>query len=219
VSNSNKGATMAKATTTATVTAHNHALTRKSASPDGRTRTQKALELVATRGREVVGVRKLVQGGKAWVGDLYEALARPPMRAFGGQPLIIGAVTRDEYALYIPPGGRARMHGNDGVPRLITGPYKLALAPGERAVLVLGPIQIRAQVIDVEVAAPLLSPAIAGSGTRSPVRLVGWAALTAAAYATAMAVCSAFSPAPAKALEHGAMHRVLAPVLAKIATR
>jgi hypothetical protein len=218
VTNWNKGASMAKVSILPRAT--NTAVVQKSPRPVSvRTRTHKALELVATRGREVVGTRQILLGGKAWVGDLCEALARPPMRAFGGQPLIVGAVTRDEYALYVPPGGRARMHGANGVPRLITGPYKLSLAPGEHAVLVLGPIQIRAQIVDVQVSAPTLLPAIASAETRSHTRLIGWVALTAAAYATAMAVCSAFTPQPVKMLEHGAMERVHTPVLAKVAAR
>lgn len=217
MTNWNKGASMAKVSSIAR--AANTTVVQKRPRAIGRTSTHKALELVATRGSEVIGIRQLLLGGKAWVGDLSEALARPPMHAFGGQPLIVGAVTHDEYAIYIPPGGRARMHGADGVPRLITGPYKLSLAPGEHAVLILGTIQIRAQIVDVEVSAPALVPAVATEGTRSPTRLVGWAALTAAAYATAMAVCATFNPGPAKVLDHGAMQRVHAPLLAKVASR
>src|SRR5262249_56378770 len=45
-----------------------------------------ALELVAMRGKDVVGVRHLHEGGSAWVGNAAETMARVPMREFGGHP-------------------------------------------------------------------------------------------------------------------------------------
>src|SRR5690348_6379747 len=82
-------------------------------------RDRKALELIATRGREVIGIRHLVQGGTARIGDVREALARVPMSDIGGRPLVIGAVTRDEHLLYVPPRARARVHAAGGIPRLL----------------------------------------------------------------------------------------------------
>lgn len=184
---------------------------RKGAPPSGRTRAEKALELVAMRGRDVIGVRHILLGGTAWVGDVRAALARIPMREFGGQPLIIGAVTQDEYALYVPPRARARMHGAGGVPRLLMGPYKVTLTPGERAVLVLGPIQIRAQIVSVD--------SFAGRGGLSSGGMAGWIACATAIYVTSLTVCAALAPPIPQHLDPGAMQRLHGHFLPKVASR
>jgi hypothetical protein len=44
-----------------------------------------ALELVALRGRDVIGVRHLMVGGRASVGGGADAMARVSMKDFGGQ--------------------------------------------------------------------------------------------------------------------------------------
>jgi hypothetical protein len=208
VSKQEKWATMSEVTKIAP--ALNEPTERKRTLPSGRMLTKKALELVAVRGREVIGVRHLLLGGKAWVGSLRDAIARLPMREFGGQPLIVGEVTQEEYALYVPPRARARMHGEGGIPRLLVGPHKITLKPGERAVLVLGQVQIRARIIDIESCANS-SAAVGGVAV--------WVAFTATIYAAALAVCAAFSPMPNQHLDHGAMQRVHGQFLAKTASR
>jgi hypothetical protein len=171
---------------------------------------KRALELVAMRGREVIGVRHLIEGGTAWVGDVREALARIPMKALGGQPLVVGAVTRDEYALYVPPRARARMHCVSGVPRLLVGPDKLSLVPGDRVVLVLGQVQIRARIVDVEALAERPQP----SGW-----IAGWVALVVTIYLGALAVCAALAPPPVPHLERGALQRIEEQLLHRVAPR
>jgi hypothetical protein len=183
---------------------------RKSIQPSGRAQTQKALELVALRGRDVIGVRHLLTGGTAWVGEVRESIARIPMNEYGGQPLIVGAVTREEYALYVPPRARARLHGEGAVPRILAGPHKLTLAPGDRAYLVFGQVQIRAQIINVEMAASGLS---LGGG------VVGWVGLATAIYVSTLSVCAALAPPAAAHLDPGAMQRLHGPYLAKTASR
>jgi hypothetical protein len=132
------------------------------------------------------------------------------MREFGGQPLIVGEVTQDEYAVYVPPRARARMHGASGIPRLLVGPHKLTLTPGERAVLVLGQVQIRARLVDIESFA---------SSSVVPGGIAVWVAFTATIYAAALAVCAAFAPVPSQQLDHGGMQRVHGPFLPKVASR
>ena len=83
-------------------------------------------------------------GGTAWVGNVAETMARVSMREFGGQPLIVGEVRSGTYAVHVPPRARARIHGADGIPRLVVGPHRVELLEGERAVVVLGAVQIRA---------------------------------------------------------------------------
>src|SRR6185503_9767458 len=65
--------------------------------PGGRAGERKALELIATRGREVIGVRHLLEGKTARIGDVREALARVPMNELGGRSLVVGAVARGEH--------------------------------------------------------------------------------------------------------------------------
>jgi hypothetical protein len=162
------------------------------------------------RGRDVIGTRYLLPGGTAWIGEVRDSIARVPMNEFGGQPLIVGAVTREEYALYVPPRARARMHAEDALPRILAGPHKLTLAPGERAVLVLGQVQIRARIINVESAAPSLS--FGGKGA-------GWVGFATALYFATLTVCAALAPPPAARLDHGAMQRLHGQFLPKVASR
>lgn len=179
-----------------------HASAEQSARPGkngSEAQTRTALELVAVRGRDVLGVRHLLEGGTAWVGNVNDALARIQLKEFGGQPLLVGEVLSGEHTLYIPPRARARMHKRGDLPRLLAGPHRISLCEGERAVLVLGPVQIRAQVVRVA-----LSPtraALAGAA--------GWIALAAASYLTALGICAALAPPPSLALERGALQRAL----------
>jgi hypothetical protein len=158
-----------------------------------------ALELVALRGKDVIGVRHLVDGGSAWVGDAAHALARVPARELGGPSLLVGEVRAGTYAVEVPPRARARMHGSDGIPRILVGPRRLELREGERAVVVLGAVQIRAQVVPFE-AAP---------GTfKLPTGLAAWLALAALLYAGALAFATAMAPPTPPRLERGALRRI-----------
>jgi hypothetical protein len=165
--------------------------------------TRPALELVAVRGRDVLGVRHLLEGGTAWVGNVTDAIAHVQLTEFGGQPLLVGEVTAGEHAVYIPPRGRARMHKRGAMPRLLVGPARIALHEGERAVLVLGPIQIRAQIVRVA-----LSPTRAAfTGPAA------WIALAAGAYLIALGIFAAMAPPPTQALERGILQRLHAQYL------
>jgi hypothetical protein len=164
-----------------------------------RTRGRVALELVAMRGKDVLGVRHLVDGGTAWIGNVSESLARLSMREFGGQPIMIGEVRAGTYALHVPPRARARAHGWDGIPRLMIGPHRIELREGERAVLVLGAVQIRAQVVPFEVST---------AGSRMPLRVAAWAAAIGLVYVGALALASALGPSTPPRLTTGAVQRI-----------
>jgi hypothetical protein len=118
-----------------------------------RPRGRLALELVAMRGKDVVGVRHVHEGGSAWVGNVAETIARVSMREYGGHPLVVGDVRSGTYTVHVPPRARARVHRADGIPRLLVGPSHVELREGERAVVVVGTVQIRAQVVPFEVMA------------------------------------------------------------------
>jgi hypothetical protein len=164
-----------------------------------RPRGRLALELVAMRGKDVVGVRHLRSGGTAWVGNVTDAIARVPARDLGGHPMVVGEVRGGTYALHVPPRARARLHGADGIPRLIIGPLRITLREGERAVLVLGAVQIRAQVVPFDTAP---------SSLRTGATVGLWLAAIGLVYACALMVSSAFAPPPPQRLEPGAMHRI-----------
>ena len=67
-----------------------------------------------------------------------------------GAPMILGEVTTEGFLVHVPPSARARMHGADGLGRLVMGPETLALREGDKTVVVLGAVQIRARVVPVE---------------------------------------------------------------------
>lgn len=142
-----------------------------------------ALELVAVRGKDVVGVRHLHEGGTAWVGPIADTMARLSMRDFGGHPLIVGEVRSGTYAVQVPPRARARVHRRDGVPRLLMGPQRIELQEGERAVMVLGAVQIRAQVVPFEVPTPRFKVT----------RAAAWLVLLGLVYAAALAIAALLS--------------------------
>jgi len=158
-----------------------------------------ALELVAMRGKDVVGVRHLLDGGTAWVGNATETIARMSMREYGGQPFMVGTVRSGAYLVDVPPRARARIHGADGIPRLVVGPHHVELREGERAVLVLGAVQIRAAVVPFELPAPRFKIA-AGA--------LAWIAALGAVYAAALALTAVLAQPSAMHLSPGAMHRV-----------
>ena len=167
--------------------------------PTGRrARGRLALELVAMRGKDVLGVRHLVDGGTAWIGNVSESLARVSMREFGGQAFLVGEVRAGTYSIHVPPRARARAHCADGVPRLMMGPHRIELREGERAVLVLGAVQIRAQVVPFEVST---------STSRLPLHVAAWVAVIGLVYAGALALASALGPSVPARLEAGALTR------------
>ena len=183
-----------------------HASTPKSDGPGGtgkREETRQALELVAVRGRDVLGVRHLVEGGTAWIGNVSDALVRLQLDDFGGQPLLVGEVLSGEHMLYVPPRARARMHKRGDLPRLLAGPHRIALCEGERAVIVLGSVQIRAQII--RVAASPMRAALAGAA--------GWIVLAAASYVMALGICAALAPPMSLTLDRGVLQHLNAPYL------
>jgi hypothetical protein len=168
-----------------------------------REETRQALELIAVRGRDVLGVRHLVEGGTAWVGNVSDALVRLQLDDFGGQPLLVGEVLSGEHMLYVPARARARMHKRGDLPRLLAGPHRIALSEGERAVIVLGSVQIRAQIIRVAVSPT--RAALAGAA--------GWIVLAAASYVMALGICAALAPPPSLTLDRGVLQRLNAPYL------
>lgn len=171
-----------------------------------RGRGRPALELVALRGKDVIGVRHLRPGGAAWVGNVADSLARVPARDLGGQPLVVGEVRGGAYTLHVPPRARARYHGADGIPRLVMGPHRIDLKEGERAVVVLGAVQIRAQVVPFE----------APPGGLSLRAVAAWAAVAALASAALIAISTALAEAPRPRLDPGSLdqlHQRLAPPL------
>ncbi len=165
--------------------------------------TRRALELVAVRGRDVLGVRHLIEGGTAWVGDVTDALARIQLEEFGGRPLLVGEVLSGEHTLHVPPRARARMHKRGDLPRLIAGPHRIALSEGQHAVLVLGAVQIRARIVRV-----------AASPTRAAIKgAAGWIAVAAVVYVVALAICASLAPSPSLTLDRGVLQRIHAPYL------
>ncbi len=168
-----------------------------------RERARLALELVALRGKDVVGVRHLLEGGKAWVGDTSEALVRlpsaraltrqiglddPPDSAPPSAPMLVGESKEGQHALHVPPRARARVQRVDGLWRLLVGPCLVPLGEGEKAVLVLGPIQIRARLVNVPISA---------RSFRKVAAVIGWLAFLAAVYAAVVSACAALTPSQA----------------------
>jgi hypothetical protein len=164
-----------------------------------RPRGRLALELVAMRGKDVVGVRHLHEGGSAWIGNTAETIARVPMREYGGHARVVGEVRSGTYAVEVPPRARARLHGADGIPRLLVGPQRIELHEGERAVLVLGAVQVRAQVVPFEVPAPRF---------RLTAAAAAWVAVVGVVYAVALALTASVAQPPAQRLHPGAMQRI-----------
>lgn len=176
----------------------NEAETENTHGAGKRARGRRALELVATRGKDVVGVRHVLDGGRAWVGNVADAIARVSSRDVGGHPHIVGEVRDGTFAVCVPPRARARLHGTDGVPRLLTGPHRIELNEGDRAVVVLGGVQIRAQVVPFET-----PPATSRVGAWG-----AWVALVALVYAGALVVSSALTHTSPERAEPGTMQRL-----------
>jgi hypothetical protein len=145
----------------------------------------RALELVAARGKEVIGVKHLLRGGRAWVGDAADALARVAMADFGGEPVAVGEVSGSRHLINVPPRARIRIDQPDNVTRIAIGPQRIALAEGERAVVVLGSVQIRAQVVAIETFARTVG--VSSTATR-------WIVGVGAVYMAALALCAVLAP-------------------------
>jgi hypothetical protein len=173
-----------------------HRILDQGGSAARKARGRLALELVAMRGKDVVGVRHLRDGATAWVGDVAETLARVPMREIGDRPFLLGEVRAGTYTVQVPPRARARVHGADGIPRLVVGPHRVELSEGERAVVVLGPVQVRAQVVPFEAPAGRFNAVAA------------WVAVLGVIYVAAIALTTAMVRPSATKLEPGAMHRI-----------
>jgi hypothetical protein len=166
--------------------------------------TKRALELVAVRGVEVVGVRHLLAGARAWIGTPSDAIAHISMDPFGGTPLVLGEATPTDFLIHVPPRARARTHGADGLGRLAMGPVTLSLREGDKTVVVLGAVRIRAQVVSIETLSR-------GGGV--PATAIRWIAALGGLYLGVLALCAWLSPPSTPRLEHGSLQRAVDAVL------
>ncbi|MDI1445648.1 hypothetical protein [Polyangium sp. 6x1] len=170
----------------------------------------KALELVALRGTEVLGVRHVLEGGSCWIGQAPESIARIPMAEYGGQAAVVAEVKEGQFVVHVPPRARGRTHGKDGLGRLVTGPVSLEVEEGDRAVIVLGPVQIRARLVAIEASGK--ERVRIPSETRRLLTVMG------ALYVTALALCAAIAPARPERLANGAIRRAIATVTESVAS-
>jgi hypothetical protein len=169
----------------------------------GSSGTRRALELVVLRGKDVVGVRHLVDEGRAHIGDSPASIARVPARELDRAAPLIAEVTGVRYVLHVPRRTRARVHGADGLGRLLTGPADHELREGDRAVLVLGPVQVRAQIVPIEI--------ISGLG----MSVLRWMGLVGALYLVALGICAALAPRDRAHLDEGSVRRAVAAAAAQ----
>lgn len=170
----------------------------------------RALEVVATRGADVLGVRHLLEGGACWVGPAQSSIANIPMSDYGGASMV-AEVVDGQCRLHVPPRARARTHGKDGLGRLLMGPVDLDIAEGDRAVVVLGAVQIRARVVNIETA-----------GKVEPYRrrdALKWLLAVATLYFVVLGVCALVAPEKPKQLEPGALQRAVAATLDRAAEK
>jgi hypothetical protein len=171
----------------------------------------RALEIVAMRGRDVIGVRHLLEGGTCWVGPAQLSIAYIPMTDFGGAALIVAEVMDGNCKLHVPPRARARTHQKDGLGRLIMGPADLDITEGDRVVVVLGAVQIRARVINIE-----------ASGKVETYRrrdALKWLLAVAAIYFLVLSVFALVAPEKPRQLESGALQRAVAATLERAAEK
>lgn len=166
--------------------------------------SRRALELVAVRGKDVIGVRHLLAEGRAFIGDTPGSIARLPSGELDRAAPVIAEVTGARYVLHVPRRTRARLHGADGLGRLLTGPADIELREGDRAVLVIGPVQVRAQIVPIEIISRLGS-----SGLR-------WIGLLGALYIAALAICAALAPRDRARLDAGSIRRAVGAAAAQL---
>lgn len=167
----------------------------------------KALELVAMRGADVIHVRHLLPGGRAWIGSTGETIARVPMSEFGGQPMIVAEVSATEFILNVPPKARARTHTADGLGRLAIGPHRIALKEGDRSVLLVGPVQIRARIVTLQ--PPPLKHPLSREAKR-------WIGLLGVIYVIALIFCVIVAPPRTERLLSGVITRAVSVATNKI---
>lgn len=171
----------------------------------------RALEIVATRGHDVIGVRHLLEGGECWVGSAQSSIANLPMREYGGRPVIVGRVTDGQCNVHVPPFARARTHGSDGLGRLLMGPVDVPLSDGDRAVIVLGSVQIRARIIRIEQAGKVET-----YRRRDALR---WLLVASALYFAVFGLCALVVPQKPQPLEPGALQRAVSKNLEQAAEK
>ena len=162
----------------------------------------RALEIVATRGRDVLGVRHLLEGGTCWVGPAQSTIANVSMREFGGQAALLAEIVDGRCVVHVPPLARARTQDADGLWRLLMGPLDTVISEGERAVVVLGPVQIRARVIHIERAGSTLPPRQRD--------ILKWLLCMAALYFLLFGLFMLVVPEKPRRLENGALQRAVA---------
>jgi hypothetical protein len=170
-----------------------------------RVASTRALEIVATRGHDVLGVRHLLDGGSCWVGPAQATIVNIPMTAFGGSASMVAEVADGRCKLHVPPRARARSHGKDGLGRLLIGPTDVDITEGDRVVVVLGAVQIRARVINIE-----------NSGKVEPYRrrdAAKWLLVVAALYFAVLAFFAWVAPEKPRRLESGGLQRAVAATL------
>jgi len=147
----------------------------------------RALELVAIRGPDVLGVRHLLEGGECWLGSGEDLLARIPMGDYGGQPALFADVREGRCTLHVPARARGRIHGDDKLGRLVTGPDTIEVKEGDRAVVVLGPVSIRARVVSIEASASVPTRPL-------NVEVRKWLTVMGALYIAALAAAALLAP-------------------------
>ncbi|HVY46784.1 MAG TPA: hypothetical protein VHB21_12945 [Minicystis sp.] len=169
---------------------------------------RRALELVTTRGRDVIGVRHVLEGGTAYVGSVSDSVARVPMTDYGGRPMAFAEATARRAVVHVPPRARARIHGEGRLPRLAVGPVDVEIGEGDKVVVVLGGLHVRARLVSVE------SFAQARGISRAA---LAWIAVLGVLYLTALGVATALAPAPVR-LDH-ALQRAATHATASVAGR
>jgi len=169
------------------------------------------LELVVMRGRDVIGVRHLLDGHACWIGPAQSSILNVPMTRFGGHPQVIAEVAEARCKVYVPPNARARMHGKDGLGRLLVGPAEVEITEGERAVVVLGMEQIRTRVIHVERVGNV-KPSVRGEAIR-------WLMLAAAFCLVVFGAFALRGSEKTKRLDHGATQHTVGATLERAAEK
>jgi hypothetical protein len=165
----------------------------------------RALEIVATRGHDVIGVRHLLEGGECWVGSAQSSIASVSMRAYGGHAMVIARVADGQCNVHVPPFARARTHSADGLGRLLTGPVDVPISEGDRAVIVLGPVHIRARIIRIQLAGKV--------ETYRRQDALKWLLVAATLYFSVFGICALVVPEKPRPLERGALQRAVSVTL------
>lgn len=171
----------------------------------------RALEIVVIRGRDVISVRHLLEGSDCWVGPAQSSIINVPMIDYGGRPSMIAEVLDGCCKVHVPPRARARTHDRDGLDHLLMGPVDLDINEGERAVIVLGAIQIRARVVQIETARKV--------ETFQRRDAWKWMFFAATLYVLVLGVCALLAQDKPKHLENGAMQRAVSATLERAAEK